>query len=276
MSGGVETGSVTVDGVATFLRRVPGEGPPTVFVHGVPTHSGDWTPFLERAAGPALAFDLPGFGRSERPPPQRFDSTMGSYADFVERLLDQVGVGEYSLVVHDWGAVALIAAQRHPERLRRLCVINTVPLLPGYRWHRTARQWRTPRVGEMVTRWWSPRLLSIALRESRADWSAPSPEFVEMVASGLDRGTFDAILRLYRSADPDELAHAGRHLDSIRAPALVVWGMRDRYIPGRFGRDYAAALPNAELIELERAGHWPWWGEAPELVDRVTEFVEGC
>ena len=63
----IETGTVMVDGVSTFFRRVPGEGPPVVFVHGNPTHSEDWQPFLERIPGPALAFDLPGWARSTRP-----------------------------------------------------------------------------------------------------------------------------------------------------------------------------------------------------------------
>ena len=54
---------------------------------------------------------------------------------FLERCLDELGVGERKLVVHDWGALALIGAQRRPELVERLVVINAVPLLPGYRWH---------------------------------------------------------------------------------------------------------------------------------------------
>ena len=53
--------------------------------------------------GPALAFDLPGLGRSERPGPDRFDYAVDAYARFVERLLERLGIGEYPLVVHDWG-----------------------------------------------------------------------------------------------------------------------------------------------------------------------------
>jgi pimeloyl-ACP methyl ester carboxylesterase len=273
VSQAVQTGSVVVDGIATFFRRVPGDGPPAVFVHGVPDHSERWIPFLERMSGPAIAFDLPGFGRSERPSPERFDCTMHSYAAFVERLLERLGVGEYKLVVHDWGTVALIAAQDEPGRVRRLCVINAVPLTPGYRWHRTARAWRTPVLGEASTRMWTRRLLDLGLRESRGDWSRQDPEFVESIWSRLDRGTFDAILRLYRSAPEDELARLGERLGSIEAPALVVWGLRDRYLPPRFGADYAAALPAAELLELPEAGHWPWT-EDDSVVDAVVSFVD--
>jgi len=268
----IETGTVMVDGVSTFFRRVPGDGVPTVFVHGNPTHSEDWQPFLERIEGPALAFDLPGWGRSDRPPPAEFDYSMYGLARFTKCFLQRMAVEEHSLVVHDWGGLALIGAQEEPERVRRLAIINSVPLLPGYRWHRTARIWRTRGLGELSNRLWTRRLADLGLRESRGDWSRHDPAFVDMIWDHLDPGTFQAILRLYRSGDPVRLTAAGERLGSIAAPALVVWGMRDRYLPPRFGRDYADRLPNSELMEVPSAGHWPWI-DAPEVVDRVIGFL---
>src|SRR5215207_9896060 len=138
-----------VDGVSTFFRHIPGEGAPTVFVHGNPTHSGDWMPFLDGMAGPAVTFDLPGWGRSDRPSPAQFDYSMDGLGRFVTRFLQRMAIKDYSLVVHDWGSVALIAAQEEPERVRRLVIVNAVPLLPGYRWHRTGRVWRTRGLGEL-------------------------------------------------------------------------------------------------------------------------------
>jgi len=155
----IETGAVEVDGVSTFFRRVPGAGPPAVFVHGNPTHSADWLPILERMRGPALALDLPGFGRSDRPDPAVFDYGFRTYARFFERFLEEVGVAEHSLVVHDWGGLALVAAQRRPQLVSRLVLTNCVPLLPGYRWHRLARVWRTRGLGEISNRIWTRRLL---------------------------------------------------------------------------------------------------------------------
>ncbi len=268
----IETGTVMVDGVSTFFRRVPGDGVPTVFVHGNPTHSEDWQPFLERIEGPALAFDLPGWGRSDRPPPAEFDYSMYGLARFTKCFLQRMAVEEHSLVVHDWGGLALIGAQEEPERVKRLAIINSVPLLPGYRWHRTARIWRTRGLGELSNRLWTRRLADLGLRESRGDWSRHDPAFVDMIWDHLDPGTFQAILRLYRSGDPVRLTAAGERLGSIAAPALVVWGMRDRYLPPRFGRDYADRLPNSELMEVPSAGHWPWI-DAPEVVDRVIGFL---
>jgi pimeloyl-ACP methyl ester carboxylesterase len=269
----IETGTVMVDGVSTFFRRVPGEGAPSVFVHGNPTHSEDWQPFLERLRGPALALDLPGWGRSARPSPDGFDYSMEGLGRFVGRFLQRLAVDRYSLIVHDWGSVGLLSAQEEPERVRRLVAINAVPLLPGYRWHRTARLWRTRGLGELSNLLWSRWGLDYGLRESRGDWSRHDPAFVDMIWDHFDRDTRAAVLRLYRSADPDRLAAAGRRLGELTAPALIVWGGRDRYLPERFGPAWAASLPNAELYELPKAGHWPWI-DAPEAVDRVVRFLE--
>ncbi len=262
-----------VDGVSAFFRRIPGEGPPAVFVHGNPTHSEDWLPFLQSMRRPAVALDLPGWGRSARPSPTEFDYSMQGLGRFVGRFLQRQAVEEYSLVVHDWGSVGLLPAQEEPARIRRLVIINAVPLLPGYRWHRTARIWRTRGLGELSSRLWSRRLLDYGLRESRGDWSRHDPAFIDMIWDHFDRGTMAAVLRLYRSADPHVLAAAGRRLGSIASPALVVWGGRDRYLPERFGPAWAASLPDAELYALLKAGHWPWI-DAPQAVDRVVRFLE--
>jgi pimeloyl-ACP methyl ester carboxylesterase len=266
---------VDVDGVRTFVRRKPGDGAPVVFVHGNPTHSEDWLPFLERLPGPAVAPDLPGWGRSERPSPGRFVGTMHGLASFVERLLDRLGIGEYRLVVHDWGSVGLIAAQAHPDRVRRLVVINAVPLLPGYRWHWVARYiWRRRGVGELFNAISTRTGTALLLRRTTADGRPMPGEFVDTIWRNFDRGTRRAILELYRSAPEDSLAAAGSRLDELTCPALVAWGAADRFLPVEFGRLYAERLPNAEFVELPDAGHWPWL-ERPDLVDRVVGSLEG-
>jgi pimeloyl-ACP methyl ester carboxylesterase len=272
----IETGTVMVDGVSTFFRRVAADGPPAIFIHGNPTHSEDWQPFLERLVGTdraALALDLPGWGRSARPSPSEFDYSMEGLGRFVRRFLQRLAVEEHALVMHDWGAVGLIPALEDPDRITRLVIINAVPLLPGYRWHRTARIWRMRGLGELTNRLWSRRLLDYGLRESRGDWSRHAPAFVDMIWDHFDPQTRAAVLRLYRSADPDSLAASGERLESIRAPSLVVWGCKDRYLPSRFGKAYAERLPNSQLYELPGAGHWPWI-DAPEVIDRVIKFTD--
>jgi pimeloyl-ACP methyl ester carboxylesterase len=269
--GRIEQGTVEVDGVETFLRRVAGEGPPTLFVHGNPTHSQDWVPFLERMEGAAVALDLPGWGRSERPP--RFDYTMHGLARFVGRFLDVLDVDEYALAMHDWGAVALIAAQREPDRVRRLALINGVPLLPGYRWHWVGRLWRRRGLGELVNLTATRAGTSLALRQATADRRPMPREFVDALWLHRQRGAGRPVLELYRSADPKALEEAGGRLAELRCPAIVVWGARDPYLGTGFAHLYARRLPNAELLLLEDAGHWPWI-DRPDLVERIVGFLE--
>lgn len=260
-----------VEGVEVFWRRTESSGgdAPTLFVHGVPTNSDDWLPFLARARGVAL--DLPGFGRSAKP--ADFDYSIAGYDRFIESFLDAAGIERFSLVVHDWGAVALATAQRLRERLDRLVLIAAVPLLEGYEWHRIARIWRRPVIGELAmgfTTHWA--LKRISKRANVTPGPLPQ-ELLDSVWSHFDHGTQRAILKLYRSAPPRVLAAAGSDLDRIDCPSLVLWPDGDPYIGPRFGPAYARALGGRTTFEtVPDAGHWPWL-DRPELVDRVTGFL---
>jgi pimeloyl-ACP methyl ester carboxylesterase len=264
-----------LDGLPVFWRSAgaaadaPGaDSAIPLYLHGVPSNSDEWVPFLKRSGG--LAPDLPGFGRSGKPGSLSY--TIDEYDRFIERFLDFVGVERVQLVVHGWGVVGLAFAQRRPERIERLVVINAVPFLPGYRWHRTARIWRAPVLGELSMGSTNRRLLRFLSRESNATPGPMPEEWLDSVLGHFDQGTQRAILRLFRSSPPAVLEAAGTQLGALGMPALVVWGMRDPYIPERFGRAYAGALGRAELIELPDAGHWPWL-DRPDVIDRVVDFL---
>ena len=259
-----------LDGQPVFWRSAPAAGgSPVLYVHGVPTSADDWTPFLARGGG--IAPDLPGFGRSGKRADLPF--TMEGYDRWLEAFLDHLEVDRFRLLVHDWGGVGLLLAQRFPERVERVVVMNAVPLLPGYRWHRLARLWRTPGVGELVmgaTNRWTLKQLS---REANATPGPLPNDVLDSVMAGFDLGTQRAILRLYRTSPPEKLALAGLGLGRLECPALVVWGERDPYIPAAFAEAYAAALGGpVEVLRLPDAGHWPWL-DRPDLVGTVVDFL---
>ena len=94
-----------------------------------------------------------------------------------------------------------------------------------------------------------------------------------MVWDHLDRGTFEAILRLYRSAPEDRLAAAGARLGSIELPGARGLGHEGPLHSGTLRTPPTRRrLPNSELVELPDAGHWPWIDD-PEVVDRVVGFL---
>jgi pimeloyl-ACP methyl ester carboxylesterase len=241
---------------------------PVLYLHGVPDSSDQWVPFLQRTGG--LAPDLPGFGRSGKSGGN--DYTIEGYADFLERFFDHVGVGRVRLLVHDWGAVGLAFAQRHPERVERLVIMNAVTFLPGYKWHRIARIWRTRLVGELFMGATTRFGFRQSSREANATPGPMPDEFLDTVLDHFDEGTQRAILRLYRAADEDVLARAGQDLGRIECPSLIAWGDHDAYLPTSFAHAYAEALPNATVRISEGAGHWPWLQD-PELVGEVARLL---
>jgi pimeloyl-ACP methyl ester carboxylesterase len=254
----IERHETELDGLPVVWRTAPGDGAPVLWLHGVPDSSEMWAPFLELAGG--IAPDLPGFGRSAKR--GDLDYSIAGYAGWLERFCAMLGLDRIRLVMHDWGVVGLALAQRAPERVERLVAIDAVPLLPGYRWHPIARAWRMPVVGEIAMGLAVRPVARRLLPDGRAD----------AVLEHFDPGTQRAILRLYRASPPAVLAAAGSALGTVGAPALVLHGERDRYVPARFAVGLAAALGDGVVEHVAGAGHWPWL-DAPEVVERVALFL---
>ena len=263
--------TVEIDDQPVFMRRAGDDDVPIVYLHGLPTSSFDWISPL--ALGGGIAVDLPGYGRSGKR--GDLDYSLAGHVRFLDRLFDELELDRVRLCMHDWGAaVGLAWAGEQPERVQRLVAINAVPLLHGFRWRGPARLVRTPFVGPIAVGAATKRILRFASRRASAG-KGPMPDaFVSSAAENFDLGTERATLALLRSASPEVLAAAGANLSAITAPALVLWGAEDPYIPRRFGAGYAATLGDATLEVVQDAGHWPWI-DRPALATRIVEHLGG-
>ncbi|GAA4689725.1 alpha/beta hydrolase [Nocardioides nanhaiensis] len=115
--------------------RVGGEGPAVVLLHGHPRTHTTWhrvAPLLADAGYRVVCPDLRGYGRSSKPDPDEdrrvyCDRTMA--ADVVA-LAAHLGHERFAVVGHDRGSyVAYRAALDHPERVSRLAVLDSIPVL---------------------------------------------------------------------------------------------------------------------------------------------------
>ena len=270
----VDDSTIEIGGEPVFFRSSGArDATETVvlYLHGLPTSSDDWVPFLEVAAG--LAPDLPGFGRTGKG--GHLDYTLDGHADFIERFLEDRDVrGDVTLVAHDWGAAAgLVFAQRHPDRIAKLVLINALPLFSGFRWHRPARIWRTRGLGELAMGSANPTLLAWMLRRGTIAPDAWPPERTAAMWEQFDQGTQRAILLLHRHTHEARLAAAGEHLKRLDGPTLIVWGERDPWLPPALAAGYADHLAGPSSVELAPdAGHWPWL-DRPALIQRVAQFL---
>jgi pimeloyl-ACP methyl ester carboxylesterase len=244
-----------------------------LFIHGNPGSADDWGGPMAAVAGfaEAVAFDLPDFGETRAGPD--FEHSIGGYADFVEQARRTLGIERAHLVLHDFGGpIGLAWAAANPEAVASVTLIDT-GVLPDYRWHRLARIWRTPVLGEVFQatatrpgfRW------LINLQEPQRLERA----FLDRMYDHFDRPTRRAVLRLYRAtSNPSELSRAliGR-LGPLDLPALVIWGEHDAYLPSGYATRQREAFPKAEVHVLAGSGHWPFVDAAPTVDRLLADFL---
>jgi len=108
-----------------------GAGEPIVLLHGEPT----WG-YLYRHFIPPLAEDhrvvVPdhmGFGKSETPQDREY--TAKTHVENLAALIEELDLRDITLVIQDWGGpIGGCYTALHPERVKRLCLLNTVvPLM---------------------------------------------------------------------------------------------------------------------------------------------------
>lgn len=240
-----------------------------VFVHGNPGSADDWETLVAAAGAAglrAVAFDLPDFG--ETVAPAGFEHSVAGYATFLAQALETLGIERVHLVLHDFGGpIGLVWAAMDADAVASVTLIDT-GVLPDYKWHRLARIWRTPVVGEifqaLATRGAFRRLLD------RNEPQGLPRSFVEGMYDHYDRRTRRAVLKLYRATD--DPGAAGAEFAGLMAPrdipALVIWGERDAYLPAAYAMRQREAFPSAEVHVLPASGHWPY-ADSPETVERL-------
>jgi pimeloyl-ACP methyl ester carboxylesterase len=269
---GVEPRFVEAGGVRVrYVRR--GAGPPLVLVHGIASSVYSWAEVIPALAEThdVIAFDLPGFGGSDIPPPpfsaDRYPNVLGS-------LLDALGLDRVRLVGHSLGgAVASAFAAAAPGRVERLVLIDSA----GYNLAPADRPWLlrvagAPGVAGLLEK--LPvrrRFLTLGLRQVFHDDARVTPERVEEYAAPLFRpGAAGFMGRLLRGASALGLPEA---IGRIRAPTLVVWGDQDTWAPLADADRFVAAIPGARKAVIAGCGHIPQEERPQELVGLLTEFL---
>jgi haloalkane dehalogenase len=120
---------VEVEGVRIhYLDEGPADAAPVLLMHGEPSWSylyRKMIPIITAAGHRAIAPDLVGFGRSDKPA-QREDYTYQRHVDWMRGLLEQLDLQEITLVGQDWGGlIGLRLAAEQEERFARIVAANT-------------------------------------------------------------------------------------------------------------------------------------------------------
>ena len=244
-----------------------------VFVHGNPGSCTDWTALVDAAGelGRAVAVDMPGFGKADKP--RDFDYQVSSYSQFLQGALTELGIERVHLVVHDFGGpFGLLWGLQHPDAWASVVLIN-IGIMPGYTWHKMAKRWRTPVLGEL-TQAWIPRSAWRRAMQKANPKGLPG-EFVDKMYDDYNRATRRAVLKLYRATpDPGDLAGAiGAEMVKLHKPALVVWGAKDPFIGVEYAERQREFFDVQDVEILEDSGHWPFQDDPDRVARAVVPFL---
>ncbi|HEY6796130.1 MAG TPA: alpha/beta fold hydrolase [Kineosporiaceae bacterium] len=234
---------------------------PLVLLHAFPLERSMWRDVAERlaAAGvPTVAVDLPGLGDS--PLPESVVPDLAVSADAVAALLDRLGVRRAVVAgVSMGGYVALALARSRPDLLAGLALIDTKAEADAEPARAGRERIAAAVEGEAGTRALAPLLDGLLGATTRA----ARPEVVRRVDDGLRRARAEGVAWSQRAmaVRPDATAE----LVGIAVPAVVVVGEEDGLTPPAQAAALAAALPDAVLTVIPRAGHLSPL-EAPDAV----------
>ncbi|SNT02371.1 Pimeloyl-ACP methyl ester carboxylesterase [Granulicella rosea] len=261
---------VVVDGVRlNYLRS--GSGPALVLLHGLVGSARNWQQNIESLSREATvyALDLPNMGESERV--LGLDASQAATADYVAKWMDAVGLADADVCGHSHGgAVSLMLASRHPEKVRRLVLF--APANPfcdsGRHLIRFYRSAMGSRLARMIPH--LPRFVHhTALGRMYGDPGRVRAGALEAYTRNLNRGSLEHVLQIVRRWGVDMKALHESLARQIDVPVLLVWGDADRAVSFASSAKLREFLPQSSLFVLPGVGHLPF-EEMPEVSNRAV------
>ncbi len=266
----IEEAFVLVDGAKIHYQRA-GAGRPLLLLHGLVGSAKNWRrniSFLSRDSN-VYAVDLFNMGQSDRVP--GLNAGLEATADRLAAYMDALGLDQADIAGHSHGgAVAMMFASRHPDRVRRLILF--APANPFCDLGNQLIRFYQTRFGIWVARQipFLPRMLkATALSRMYGDPSRVSLDALEGYTQGLHiPGTMDHVLQIVQRWFVDMGLLRSALTELVPKPILLIWGDRDRAVGLNSARELQRTLPQSRLLVLPGVGHIPF-EEMPEVCNQA-------
>lgn len=275
------------DGVRLYYQQAGADTPSLIVPNGV-VYDRDFTPLAERRT--VLAYDVRNRGRSEEvPDAARLEAGIVNDIDDLDDLRRHFNLETMDLLGHSYiGAMVMLYAVRHPDRVGRIVQIGATPPDP-------AKVYPPPLTGRDET--FTAVMAAVAALQANPEpsdpearchrfWTALAPLYVVEPDDAPrverwgrchlpnERRAFSYLSRYVFPSMP-ALSPNRETLSAIKTPVLVVHGRCDRSAPYGGARDWAAMLPDARLLTIERAAHAPWVEAAEVVFGAIDTFLSG-
>jgi pimeloyl-ACP methyl ester carboxylesterase len=270
-----------------------GAGEPIVLLHGEPTWGYLYRNFIPELSktNRVVVPDHMGFGKSETPQDREY--TAQTHVENLAALIDELDLRDITLVLQDWGGpIGTSYALRHLDRVKRLCLMNTViagapaPQSEG-----------APPAPSPWFQWIGQHHEAGTLEETLGHLGSNILSVMKLIGFENSAAVDDAWIRAYSAPFPDKAAclgaiefpldaYLGRARDYMleardnlprlaEKPAMFVEGMQDHAIdPERAIAGFKAVYPNGPVVRLPKAGHF-CQEDAPEIiVPLIQQFMQ--
>jgi haloalkane dehalogenase len=275
----------------SFLDEGPRDGEVVVMLHGNPSWSYYWRNLVSGLADRyrCIVPDHVGMGLSDKPDDSpaskpRYDYTLQSRVDDLDALLKHLGItGPVTLAVHDWGGMIGFGwALRDPVRVKRLVITNTAafPLPAAKKFPKRLAMGRDSRLGGWLIRrfnlfargaaWFgTKRALS---KDVRAAYAGVYDGWENAISTlrfmqDIPLGAGDAAWALLKASAAQLPNYANR-------PAFIGWGLKDFVFDRHFLAGFRSALPQADVMAFDDAGHYVMEDKAEVLVPAIRRFLD--
>ncbi|MCE1241052.1 MAG: alpha/beta fold hydrolase [Azonexaceae bacterium] len=255
-----------------------GDGAETVvMLHGSGPGASGWANFnrnvapLVEAGYRVILMDCPGWSKSD--PIVCTGSRSELNARALKGLLDALGIARAHLIGNSMGGHSVTAfALANPTRIGKLVMMGGgtggpsqfVPM-PTEGIKLLQALYREPSIDNlkkmMAVFVYDSSSLTEELFQARLDNMLQRRDHLENFVKSL-------------AANPKQFTDYGPRLSEITAPALVIWGRDDRFVPMDVGLRLIWGMPNAELHIFNKCGHWAQWEHADKFNRMVLDFLK--
>jgi pimeloyl-ACP methyl ester carboxylesterase len=223
-----------------------------------------------------FAPDLPGYGESDG---RAWPHTLDSYAGLLAALVDTLGLAQFDLGgVSLGGGTALTYALSHPERVRKLVLVDTYGIQPDYPPHFLSYLLvRIPFLTTLTYRVVRNRSMARAtLGRLLCNPAALTDALVDEVLAEVARPGVGQAFNAFQVHEvlPRRLrTNYMPRLGEIRSPTLIVHGEKDTLVPLKYSQAACWQIPDCRLEVLRAAGHWAQRDQPDAFTAAVAAFL---
>jgi pimeloyl-ACP methyl ester carboxylesterase len=272
-----------VDGLSVFYREAGAADAPTLLLlHGFPSSSHMFRELIPLLADKfhLVAPDLPSFGKSDMPKPDKFEYTFDHLADVIDRFTEVLGLDRFAIYVFDYGApVGFRIAARHPDRITAIISQNGNAYTDGLSdgWAPVQAYWKDPSPAnrESVRSMVQPETTIWQYTHGVPDVTMVSPDGYGLDNFYLARPGADEIqldLLLNYASNVALYPAWQEYFRTSQPPLLAVWGSNDPFFIPPGAEAFKRDIPGAD-VRFVPTGHFALETHVDEIASAIIDFL---